>query len=283
MLYERHLKAPGPILAKLDLVSTDGMAEGWAMYRDSAAICHIQIRLKDRILGEDMADKFRPDLLQAGLGHGYCAFYASIGDLPPGTYKLHLHDGRTGARISPDDAPSHTVPLRNPLQPATVEALLRAKARWSDEDILAHPECLQLDENLAILGPDRFVDRVFRFTLGRWADTDGGGHYADMLRRGEMSAALVLTVVLSSAERLAQDRPLARPMDPDYPFIIVPPQRRSPGRLTRAQLTDMPTPGLVAVSSIYSSQSGVSGNTSEFRKHTNSPRTCRRPILLAGP
>jgi hypothetical protein len=212
----------GGIMAKLDIVSPAGTVEGWAMYRDSAAVCHVQVRLGDDVVAEDMADRFRPDLLQAGLGHGHCAFYARMAPLPPGTYALRLHDGRTGAPMDEAEFAMHEVPLFEPRGKVSVETLLTPRNRWRDADIIAAPACLQLGYNLVALGVERLVDRMFLFALGRWADPDGARHYAEVLAAGQQMPEDVMVTLLTSAERRSQSRDLTRPIDPDYPFLYLP-------------------------------------------------------------
>ena len=217
-LYGKYLESPGPIRASLDIVSEAGTVEGWALYTDSLAVCHVQVRLGGVVLGEDMADKFRADLLSAGLRHGHCAFYAAVPITRPGTYPLELVDGRTGRRVDhmgsretfvpalarkPDRGPSHAASPR---------------ATWTDEQVLAHLSCLQLDMNFERMGAERFVDAVFRFALGRWADPSALDSYGAALCTTNVTPTMVLTAVMTSEERKNQNRKLPNLFDQDFPF-----------------------------------------------------------------
>ena len=213
-LYAEHLDHPGPIRASLDVVSEAGTVEGWALYADSLAVCHIQICLGHTVLGEDMADKFRADLLSAGIRHGHCAFYAAIPVTRPGTYALKLVDGRTGQRI--EHMGRREVPI-----PAFATGAKRAASQrttWTDGEILAHPACLQLDMNYERMGPVRFVDSIFRFALGRWADPSALDSYGAALRTGAVTPTMAFTNVMTSGERAQQNRKLPSLFDPEFPF-----------------------------------------------------------------
>lgn len=208
------------ILGLIDVVSASGIVEGWATYIDRASACHVQVWLDGVVVAEDMADKFRRDLLRAGIGHGHCAFYAPMTCVAPGKYSLALHDGRTGAPIGQGSAALFEVPARRARVPISVNDVLRVRARWGDEDVRACVDCLQLERNCEAMGATRFVDRVFRFVLGRWADAAGRQHYAGSIACGAMSPSAVFLAVLNSGERQAQARMLPHPMDPEYPFTV---------------------------------------------------------------
>ncbi len=217
-IYERELTDAGPIVAALDAVSEFGTAEGWAIYEKSLAVCHIQVRLGGVILGEDMADKFRLDLLEAGLRHGYCAFYAYIPLTRSGYYPLELVDGRTGNRLD-------ALPAREIFVPPLVKGAAASAARsaalqsnWTDEQVLEHVSCLQLDANLEHMGPERFVDAVFRFALGRWADERALDGYCGALRSATITPTDVFRTVMTSEERKQQSRRLPSPVEKEFPF-----------------------------------------------------------------
>jgi hypothetical protein len=196
----------------LDAVSDGGTVEGWALYRDSLAVCHIQVRLGGVVLGEDMADKFRLDLLRSGLRYGHCAFYASIPITRPGSYPLELVDGRTGRPINPGEAQETFVPAFAGKPPQFGRAI------WTDEQILENLVCLQLEMNYHKMGAEKFVDAVFRFGLGRWADPAALDGYCAGLRAQSLSPVAVFEAVLMSEERKRQDRRLPSPFEADFPF-----------------------------------------------------------------
>ncbi len=207
------------IHGNIDIVSESGTVEGWAIDGNTRDPCYVQIRAENQVVGEDIADKFRPDLLEARLGHGHYAFYARISRLDAGNYPLRLFNGRTGAPIGYHGDQVHHVPryVKPPIK--IVDELLQRRICWEDKDIIAAPSCLQLDRNYLHFGPERFVDRVFRFALGRWADPAAITDYCKLLAEQRMTPTEHFLAVLGSSERQAQTRRLSRPDDPDFPFV----------------------------------------------------------------
>lgn len=57
----------------VDLITTQG-AVGWIYSRQADAPMVVQARQQSRIIGEAMAERFRPDLAAAGLGDGHHGF-----------------------------------------------------------------------------------------------------------------------------------------------------------------------------------------------------------------
>ena len=106
------------------------------MYRNSPKPCHVQLRVKDVIVAEDIADKYRPDLLRAGIGYGHCAFYACIRGLEPGRYPLRLFDGRTGTPLGVDEHVLYDIPPFESRPPKSVKELLAPRDQWQDSDLL---------------------------------------------------------------------------------------------------------------------------------------------------
>jgi hypothetical protein len=206
-------------MANLDIVSPAGTVEGWALDQGSDVPCHVQVRLNDEIVAEDVADRFRPDLLQAGLRHGHCAFYARMKQLAVGHYPLRLFDGRSGEPIGYEPLDLFFVPEFALQVGRQLEDVLRPRDRWVEKDLLSYPAGLPLQQTYESFGARRFVDRVFQFVLGRWADAEGCAHYIEMLGGGHMTPEQVFITVLGSEERRNQTRPLPRPMDPDFPFV----------------------------------------------------------------
>lgn len=211
----------GKILANLDGVRPDGTVSGWAIYQDSLTVCHMEVRLGSRVLGEDMVDTFRADLLQARLRHGHCAFFIRIDPLPPGPYPLKLFDGRTGKPVRQPDQ-NYNVPIFTRRVAEPVSLYLTEPHVWHDDHLANGHACLNLDENFALMGAEKFADMIFQFVLGRWADPAGRMHYAGALARGDLTPEAVFLAVLCSEERRLQKRSLPRPMDPDFPFLLRP-------------------------------------------------------------
>ena len=211
--------ADGLIEGHVDLVAR-GLVLGWARGPDPGRPCRVAVTLDGVVLGEALADIFRRDLLQAGIGHGHYAFAARLrAPRPEGRYALRLRgpDGQTLEGSMTGGVVDAPAPEARP--PLTVEDLLARGDRWRAEDVLGRLECLAPAANLARMGPARFVDCCYRFVLGRWP----GAHEADppaaALAEGRLDAETLLRTMLASPERAGMDAPPPSPYDAGFPFL----------------------------------------------------------------
>jgi hypothetical protein len=184
--------------------------------------CHVQVwhpsgNPAELVVAECYAADFRPDLLRAGMGHGYHGFAGRLRrPLPEGSCQLALHLPRYGL----------TAPIRlevPPIQaacPTVVEDLLHRQTGWKRADLLAHPECLQLDANLAAQGTARFIDGLYRFTLARWPSGAEAATQTLALERGFVTPAALFLELLQSRERSDLSAALPSPYDPEFPFRL---------------------------------------------------------------
>lgn len=209
----------------IDLIAADGSIEGWAKSDDSSTPCHVQIRLGEQVIAETIANRFRRDLLQVGLGHGHYAFVARMRTkLPAGRYAFECYDGRTNTRFGDTAGELMTVPEWAQSKAAqsntVVESLVVAPAEWEDDDVLPHISCLNLGANLEQMGVARFVDVTFKYVLNRWADPDGAQRYAQALNDREITPEQFFSILMGSGERKAIRAPLPSPFDYRFPYTV---------------------------------------------------------------
>ncbi len=193
-----------------DLVTGEGEVLGSA-YPGLAA--PVTVWLGKTVVAEARAGLFRPDLLQAGYGHGHYGFSARLrAKLPPGRVALTLTSGdsRVGVRL--------TVPTAAEPPPGTVESMLAPPAAWTVADLLAQPGCLAWAEQRAALGDARFIDAAFRFALHRWPSAPEAAVHARALAHRTVSAEAFITTLLRSRERADMKPALMSPFDPDFLF-----------------------------------------------------------------
>ena len=190
---------------------------GWLRDRAAAAPCHVQVMHGERLLAEGVADEFRPDLLQAGHGHGHYGFQARLREaLPPGPSSVRLHLPRIGIAA----AMAVTVPPLDAVRPCTVETLLAVVRQWTTADLLGRPACLDMGANCTAMGEARFVDGLFRFVLARWPSGAESRLHIGGLRAGRVKPADLLVELLSCRERADMAPELPSPYDPAFPFSI---------------------------------------------------------------
>jgi hypothetical protein len=199
----------------IESLSPGGIIDGWVRDSGSARPCHVQVLWNGRIIAEAMGDRFRPDLLARRLGHGHYGFQARLREkLPPGPCGVVMYLPRTGISAGM----GLTVPILAKTPKVTVEALLLMQAEWRPADLLAVPDCLDMERNLARMGAPRFVDGVYRFVLGRWPSKAEAGLNTESLAAGRITASGLLVELLQSRERADMDAPLPSPFDTEFPF-----------------------------------------------------------------
>jgi hypothetical protein len=204
--------------ARIDLVSPVGVAEGWAKSEDRYRPVEITLWLDGRQVGAATAAAFRRDLLEAGIGHGHYAYRCrtNLNEAAHGILELR-EAGGDAALATYTIEPGSLAPRRS-AKPQFIESLLITPARWSIEDVGAHPEALDLETNLIELGPRRYIDMVYQFLLGRWPGAYEYDLYLPDIRRGMSSATDVFRTIFSSGERKNSSLEPLSPLDPRYPL-----------------------------------------------------------------
>ena len=201
----------------IEAVANDGVVSGWVRDAGLDAPCRMQVVLREMVLAEAVADRFRGDLLRAGVGHGFYGFAAHL--------RRPLPTGRAVVMLAVPDRGFRTpmmvaVPPLDPPRAASVESLLVEPPGWVTGDLLAYPGCLRLAANYERLGAAAFVDAVFRFALGRWPSAAETCMNVDDLTRGRISAEGLLLDLLASPERADMGPGLPSPFDADFPFEL---------------------------------------------------------------
>jgi len=203
----------------LDKVTSAGYIEGWARDERKKSPCVLQILQDGKVIAEAVADTFRKDLLEAGIGHGHYAFCARIYGAQPGESELGAQDKHSGMAVSVLGERRHSIPkLRRP-RPTTVRDILRRR-QWTIDDLLNHTACLQLAENLQNMGPERFVDVTCMFLLARWMG-EQEAHHMRQLENGEISPEQFFRDLATSNEVAARAGALPGPFEGRFPYNVV--------------------------------------------------------------
>ena len=207
------------VLGGIDRVSESGQIAGWAWRGDGVERCHVRVLRDGEVVAEALADAFRADLLQAGMGLGHCGFYARLRvSLPPGPVVLQLVEARLGVAVGAPfalEAPSRlSQPLASPL------LVLTPRPTWRDEDVLENLPRFDFAGQCEAMGAQRFVDSVFQFALGRWPEGASRQTYITALEAGDVHPDAFVEEVLLSPERKAMTTPLPSPFDYRFPFRI---------------------------------------------------------------
>jgi Family of unknown function (DUF6212)/Domain of unknown function (DUF4214) len=206
----------------VDQVDATGLVYGWARNRHSAQPCIVEIRQNGKIVAETVADEFRVDLLDAGLGHGHYGYVAQLRGAVASDSALELYLAGTEHRLNPDDNRTWSILSETARPVVTVEALLAARRRWSAEDISRNLSALQLDRNLEEMGPARFLDVTYKYLLGRWSDQAGYQAYQQALTHRTLSAEAFFRTMLESEEYKQSGHGLGGPYDSTFPFRLLP-------------------------------------------------------------
>lgn len=101
---------PDAIRGSLDGV-VDGEVGGWAMdAASSASLVTVEVLIDGEVVGRALADRYRPDLLEAGIGDGRCAFALPIAieDWRDGL-EHELRARATGTDLELDGSPARLV------------------------------------------------------------------------------------------------------------------------------------------------------------------------------
>lgn len=202
--------------ARIDGVNAEGLVNGWAVGPHPRLPCQVGVVLDEALVGRAEARQFRADVLAAGVGHGHYGFAARLpASVLAGPYSLRL--------VDPDGAvlaeAAVEVPPRAPPTPLSVEALLSAGPRWSEQALLDRLDCLELARHRALMGDRRFVDAGFRYVLDRPVDALSETYYLAALERGAVSPDSFLAGLLRSPDRKAITTPLASPYEATFPYF----------------------------------------------------------------
>ena len=202
--------------ARIDGVTAEGCINGWAVGPHPRLPCQVGVVLNEALVGRAEARQFRADVLAAGIGHGHYGFAARLpASVEAGTHSLRLIDpDRTLLAEAVLDVPPRAPPAR-----LSVEALLSAGPRWSEQALLERLDCLELARHRALMGDRRFVDAGFRYVLDRPVDALSETYYLAALERGAVTPDSFLAGLLRSPDRKAVTTPLASPYEAKFPWF----------------------------------------------------------------
>jgi len=199
----------------LEALQADGVFVGWL--RDTAldTPAVLNIRYSGQVVAVAAARGFRPDLLEAGHGHGHYGFMAKLGAaLPPGraAFELYLplHDQGMQLRLN--------VPRLAAPTPAPIAAIVAGETTWKATDLARNPGCLGLAGERARMGTPRFVDVTFRFVLRRWPEPPESMVYCLALDEERLAPEAFLVELLEGRERADLGQALPSPWDPEFPY-----------------------------------------------------------------
>ena len=207
----------------IDVFKDEGTFEGWARSNGSSRPCIVSIRVEEDVVARAVAEHFRRDLLEAGIGHGHYLYRAKLtGSLPAGEHRATLWNEDTQARIATQDAFAFRVSADREHRAITCEDMLRLNESWDDQTLLANLRCLNLDYNLKVMGYDRFIDICHMYVLDRRPDDVARLKYKNDLATGTMSESAFLASLLQGDERRQRPMPLRSPYDARFPFRLHP-------------------------------------------------------------
>jgi hypothetical protein len=101
------------------------LVEGWILdAQNPKRRIHLQVFAEDVLLGECIADRLRPDLREAGMGDGHCAFSFAIPARSVVTdfSKIRLRIATSVLYLLPDSFTRFQLTLVEPAQPLMARA-----------------------------------------------------------------------------------------------------------------------------------------------------------------
>jgi hypothetical protein len=205
----------------LDVLVSAGYFEGWA-YDDQALAEPILVSVVD---GDDLevasglAHLYRPDLVTAKCGLGWCHFRLKteepVSKLRKSSFRLlERTSGQTLCSLDrityleASDISFHSVEAVSESDPTIV--------RFIDE--LSGCEAL-LDKFIKTRGVDAFVRTAYVYVLGRPADAEGLALYGKLIRRTSISPFTMMQTLASSTEFHSRPRSLVAPNMVGFPFV----------------------------------------------------------------
>ncbi len=204
---------------ELHYIGGDDCFIGWARPRDPGPPCEVTILRDGQPIATAVADIYRPELIQLGIGHGHYGFriLRSV-QCPAGKARFSLVERRSGAGFDGAVGIALQVSRYRRDKVLTVEDLLTPRTTWTEAEVVAHLEGLEPEAAWKRMGSRRFVEAAFMFVLGRPADDGGRARYTTALETTELTPYDILKTLFGSQERARSGPPLMSPLDAKYPF-----------------------------------------------------------------
>ena len=202
----------------IDAISPTECVEGWAISNQNQfAAVSVCMLWKDKPIGVGIANRFRADLVTAGIGHGWHAFRIRIEHKfdAQRTQRLSLIELKTTSLITVAELPCPETFTRTPLKLNAVLDDTGLEVTDISSLTLTKPA---IDAFIAQHGVDAFVDCGYCYILGRPADPEGHASYAQLIATGKMAPLTFLATLFNSAERRESRWPVLAPSDPGYIF-----------------------------------------------------------------
>jgi hypothetical protein len=205
----------------IDALTSLGFVEGWAYDTDAPATpLAVSVRLGEEEIAWGLAHRFRPDLLDASYGLGWCAFRLRLAvpveEVAQGP--VRLLERISGTEICA--LPTLAI-IQDPASAATASQDLLAIADPTVlEGVWQLKKCEFLfAEFIARRGIESFLSVTYAYVLGRPVDEAGLTLYTKCLRQATLSPLDILKELEKSAEFRDAPRPLAAPNSYCFPFI----------------------------------------------------------------
>jgi hypothetical protein len=204
----------------LDNLTSSGYLEGWALddARPLKALT-VAVLCQGQEIAWGLAHRFRKDLMESGVGTGWCAFRlkveGSTDALPRSELKLMIRGTDTLLHANPSIS---CIEDRDPA-PVSVDALC-----LEDPTVLHEIWQLRGCEYVARhyikrRGVEEFVRAAYLYVLERPADASGMDAHVKNIREGTVSPVQVIEGLADSDEFRREPRQLRAPCDRGFPFI----------------------------------------------------------------
>jgi hypothetical protein len=203
----------------LDVITPDGFIEGWAWDReDDYDTPIIDIVHDGEVIATGPAHRFRADLLDAGVGHGWYGFRCrparsfEIGK----SYSLTLVARKTGEVVA---GPTE-LEMAEDSEPGilSVADILHGSGSPIIVSDQLKGTIAAIRRFIATNGVEQFVDYGYCYVLGRPADPGGLRNYARLIAEEALAPLRFLSELIGSEERRASSWRMIPPSDPAFPF-----------------------------------------------------------------
>jgi hypothetical protein len=206
----------------LDAIKSSGYIEGWA-YDTENMLRSLEVSVSiapNQEVAWGLAQRFRADLMAAGIGVGWCMFRirAAISVRRLRDTTLTLRDRVSGAELHHIDAPPYFEDVDSPV---------------TSTDELVHSDPTVLNEIMQLRGCNpvfsayvktrgvaAFVRAVYVYVLARPVDETGLSLYSGLIRRGALDPFGLITILADSDEFRSRPRSLNAPNSPSFPFYL---------------------------------------------------------------
>jgi hypothetical protein len=204
----------------LDALTTADFVEGWACDTTNARpALRIEVAAsEDGVVAEGFANLFRPDLAEAKVGFGWCAFRLRLRLYCNAVRKqsISLRDAVTGTVL-------HTAEELRVRDDLDLPCATVKEAIATDPTVLASLSQLRgcqglLAQFVTRRGVGEFVRAAYVYVLGRPVDAPALASYGRMLRTGAITPFGLLTVLADSDEFRSRPRLMASPNSAGFVF-----------------------------------------------------------------